>query len=222
MFIFTKSLPFSPVDYVPYTGRRFTVSFEMKINGKWISSASHFASAEGSEGLLVGFIFVFNHANGKPQSKIKVGIDFKLNQSSPSGSAKSMPFQVAETHLTIQEIVYSAKINEIVDYIFTSGLKMTNLMIIWKEHHRGPFEIRQCSRILANADFLEMYVRNLVFEQESADGRAIESSHLIFKQPGARLNADPILYCLCCLHEFDKGIFGLTLNPRHVEMGAHF
>ncbi len=65
-------------------------------------------------------------------------------------------------------------------------------------------------------------MQNLEFEQESADGRAIESSHLLFKQPGARLNADPILHCLRCLHELDKGIFGLTLNPRHVEIGAHF
>ncbi len=102
------------------------------------------------------------------------------------------------------------------------GLLSAELGIIWKEHHGGPFEIRKCSRILSNVDFLEFYVRNLEFEQESADGRAIESSHLLFKQPGARLNADPILHCLRCLHEVDKGIFGLTLNPRHVEIGAYF
>ncbi len=65
-------------------------------------------------------------------------------------------------------------------------------------------------------------MQNLEFEQESADGRAIELSHLSFKQPGTRLNADPILHCFRSLHEFDKGIFGLTLNPRHVEIGAHF
>ncbi len=69
---------------------------------------------------------------------------------------------------------------------------------------------------ISNVEFLELYVRNLEFEQEFADGRAIESSHLLFKQPGARLNADPILHCLRCLHKIDKGIFGLTLNPRHV------
>ncbi len=57
---------------------------------------------------------------------------------------------------------------------------------------------------------------------ESTDGRAIEPSHLLLKQPGARLNVDPILHCLRGLHKFDKGIFGLTLNPRHVEIGAQF
>ncbi len=67
-----------------------------------------------------------------------------------------------------------------------------------------------------------MYVRNFEFEQESADGRAIESSHLLLKQSGARLNAGPILHWLRCLHEFDKGIFGVMLNPRHVDIGAHF
>ncbi len=102
------------------------------------------------------------------------------------------------------------------------GLPAAKLGIIWKEHHGGPFEIRQCSRILSNSDFLELYVRNLKFEQESADGRATEASHLLFKQSGARLKADPILQCLRCLHEFGKGIFGLTLNPRHVKIGAHF
>ncbi len=100
------------------------------------------------------------------------------------------------------------------------GFLAAELGIIWKEHHGGPFEIRQCIRILSNVDFLELYVRNLEFEQESADDRANELSHLLFKQPGTRLNADPILQCLRCLHEFDKGIFGLTLNLRHVEIWA--
>ncbi len=58
------------------------------------------------------------------------------------------------------------------------GLLAAAFGIIWKENHGGPFEIRQCSRILSNIDFLELYVRHLEFEQESADGRAIESSHL--------------------------------------------
>ncbi len=48
----------------------------------------------------------------------------------------------------------------------------------------------------SNVDFLELYVRNLEFEQEFADGRAIKLSHLLLKQPGARLNADPMLHCL--------------------------
>ncbi len=89
----------------------------------------------------------------KEESKAKVGInygksflkvssktmvdfynDFKLHQSSPSGSAfkfsgaKRMLLQAPEAHLNCQEIVYLAKINEILDYIFTSGLEMPNLM----------------------------------------------------------------------------------------------
>ncbi len=102
------------------------------------------------------------------------------------------------------------------------GLNAAELGIIWKEHHGGPIEIRQCSCILSNVDFLKLYVWNLEFEQESTDEIAIESRHLLFKHPGARLNANPILHCLRCLNEFDKGIFGLMLNPGHVEIGAHF
>ncbi len=98
------------------------------------------------------------------------------------------------------------------------GLLAAELGIIWKEQRGGPFEIRQCSRILSYVDFLELYVRKLEFEQESADGRAIGSSHLLLKQPRARLNADPVLHCLRSLHEFDMGIFGLTLDPRDVEI----
>ncbi len=63
------------------------------------------------------------------------------------------------------------------------GLLGAELGIIWKDHREGPFEIRQCSHILSNVDFLEVYVWNLEFEHESADGRAIESSHLLVKQP---------------------------------------
>ncbi len=54
------------MDYVPHAGWRFTVSYEMKANVTWIYSASHFASVEGAEGLIVGFIFVLSRANGKP------------------------------------------------------------------------------------------------------------------------------------------------------------
>ncbi len=35
------------------------------------------------------------------------------------------------------------------------GLFAAELAIIWKEHYGGPFEIRQCSRILSNVGFLE-------------------------------------------------------------------
>ncbi len=53
-----------PVDYVPHTGRRFTVSYEMKTNVTWIYSASHFASVEDA------LIFAFIRANGKPERPI--------------------------------------------------------------------------------------------------------------------------------------------------------
>ncbi len=101
-----------------------------------------------------------------PKTMIDYYNDFKLHQSPPSGSVWLL-----------------------------EGLRAAGLGIIWKEHHRGSFKIRQCSRILFNVYFLELYVRNLEFEQESAHSIAIESSHLLFKQPGARLNADPILHC---------------------------
>ncbi len=46
--------------------------------------------------------------------------DTKLHQSSPSGFAfKCSGAKRRETHLNRQEIVYLAKINEILDYIFT-------------------------------------------------------------------------------------------------------
>ncbi len=75
MFISTKSLLFYPVDYVPLTGRRFTVSYKMKTNVTWIYSASHFASVEGAQGFIVGFIFAFSRANGKPQRPIRAKKD---------------------------------------------------------------------------------------------------------------------------------------------------
>ncbi len=75
MFISTKSLLCYPVDYVPLTGRRFTVSYKMKTNVTWIYSASHFASVEGAQGFIVGFIFAFSRANGKPQRPIRAKKD---------------------------------------------------------------------------------------------------------------------------------------------------
>ncbi len=59
MFIFSKSLLFYPIDFVPHAGQRFAVSYEMKTNVTWIYSASHFASVEGGQRFIVGFIFVF-------------------------------------------------------------------------------------------------------------------------------------------------------------------
>ncbi len=56
--------------------------------------------------------------------------DSELHQSSPSGSvfkfsgAKRILLQAPETHFNRQEIVYLAKINEILDYI----LEMRNLL----------------------------------------------------------------------------------------------
>ncbi len=61
--------------------------------------------------------------------------NFKLHHSSPSGSAfkftaaKRMLLQAPEAHLNRKEIAYFAKINEIVDYIFTGGLELPNLMM---------------------------------------------------------------------------------------------
>ncbi len=75
MCTFTKSLHFYPVDYVPHTGRRFTVSYETKTNATLIYSASHFASVEGAHGFIVGFIFVFSRASGKPQRPIRAKKD---------------------------------------------------------------------------------------------------------------------------------------------------
>ncbi len=88
------------------------------------------------------------------ESKVKVGInygksflkvspkttvdycnDFELHQSSPLGSpfkfsgAKRVLRLGPETHLNCLEIVYLENINEIVDYIFTGGLEMPNLMM---------------------------------------------------------------------------------------------
>ncbi len=102
------------------------------------------------------------------------------------------------------------------------GLPVAELGIIRKERYGGWFEIRQCSRILSNVDFFELHVRHLEFEQDLADSRAIESSHLLSKQPEARLKADPIPHYLRCLREVDKGIFGLTLSLRHAEIMQHF
>ncbi len=75
MVIFTKSLHFHPVDYVPHTGRRFTVAYEMKTNVTWIYSPSNFASVESTQGFIVGFSFVFSRANGKPQRPIRAKKD---------------------------------------------------------------------------------------------------------------------------------------------------
>ncbi len=75
MVIFTKSLLFYPVDYVPHTGRRFAVSYEMKTNVTWIYSVSYFANIEGAQGFIVGFIFVFSRVNGKLQRPIRAKKD---------------------------------------------------------------------------------------------------------------------------------------------------
>ncbi len=44
--------------------------------------------------------------------------------------------------------------------------------------------MRQFSRILPNVDFHELHVRHLKVEQDSADGRALESNHLLSRQLG--------------------------------------
>ncbi len=75
MFIFNISLIFSPMDYVPHSGRRFAVSYEMKTNITWAYAAPHFAGVDDSQGYIVGFIFVFIRANGKPQRPIRAKKD---------------------------------------------------------------------------------------------------------------------------------------------------
>ncbi len=67
--------PFYPVDYVPHTGRRYTVSEKMKTNVTWIYSASQFASVGGAQGFIGGLFFVFSRANGKLQRPIRVNKD---------------------------------------------------------------------------------------------------------------------------------------------------
>ncbi len=99
------------------------------------------------------------------------------------------------------------------------GLLAAEFGIPRKEHHGGSFEWRQCSR---NVDFFESCMRQLEFEQDPTDERTNESSHLSSAQLGTRPSADPIVHCLRCLHEVDKGIFGPTLNPRHAVIIANF
>ncbi len=102
----------------------------------------------------------------KEESKVKVGVsygksflklspktmvdyynDFKFYQSSPSGSAfkfsgaKRILLQAPETHLNCQEIVYLAKINEIMDNIFTGGWEMPNLMTGIGSHAYSPVRL---------------------------------------------------------------------------------
>ncbi len=104
MFIFTKSLLCYAVDYVPLTGRRFTVSSKMKTNVTWIYSASHFASVEGAQDcriyfrlqprkwktttanssqkghLLFGLVFIDRVCSlrgmNMEESKVKVGVNY--------------------------------------------------------------------------------------------------------------------------------------------------
>ncbi len=56
----------------------------------------------------------------------------------------------------------------------------------------------------------------LGLEQDSADGRAP------FYRSKVRLNVDPILHFLGCLHEVNKGMLGLLLSLRNVEIMPHY
>ncbi len=77
-----------------------------------------------------------------PKSTVDYFSDFKLYQSSPSGSAltfsgaKRMLLQAPKTHLNCQEIVYLERFNENEDYIFTGGLKVPYLMMGIGSHVR--------------------------------------------------------------------------------------
>ncbi len=57
-----------------------------------------------------------------------MGKDFKFT------GAKRMLLQATETHSNRQEIVCLAKIHNILDYIFTDGLEMPNLMTDISSH----------------------------------------------------------------------------------------
>ncbi len=82
----------------------------------------------------VGINYSKSFLKASPKTMIDYYNDFKLHQSPPSGSAfkfsgaERMLLQAPETHLNRQEIVYLAKINEILNYILTGGLEMPNLM----------------------------------------------------------------------------------------------
>ncbi len=201
---------------------------------KWKQTALGFI--QGAHWLTVGLILVFSRANGKPQRPIRVKkeiccldtaefIDrvFSLRGMNKEESKILLLLLLLLLHCTWSSSWLKFYIGLLFGYFpAVEGLLAAELGIIWKEHHGGPFEIRQCSRMLSNVAFLELHVRHFEFEQESADGRAIETSHLLSKQPGARLNTGPILYCLRYIHEVDEDIFGFMLNPRHVEIMEHF
>ncbi len=70
----------------------------------------------------------FNKAS--PKATVEYCQDFKLQHSSPSGSAFKLRImlQAPEKHLNRQAIVYLEKLNEIVDYRFTGGFRMPELM----------------------------------------------------------------------------------------------
>ncbi len=68
MFIVTKSLLFTL--WIMFLIPGGALQYLTKTNDTWIYSASHFASVECAQGFIVGFIFAFSRANGKPQRPI--------------------------------------------------------------------------------------------------------------------------------------------------------
>ncbi len=66
-----------------------------------------------------------------------------------------------------------------------------NLEAARDEHHRGPLEIRQFSRILCNVDFLDWQVWHFEFEQESTDSRAIGVKQPIIQAAGSKAHYRP-------------------------------
>ncbi len=48
------------MDYVPHSGRRFAVSYEMKTNITWAYAASHFVSVEDARGYIIWIYFRFH------------------------------------------------------------------------------------------------------------------------------------------------------------------
>ncbi len=59
-----------------------------------------------------------------------------------------------------------------------NGLTVGFLGILRKDYYESSFEGRQCSCIFSNVDFFESHTRQLEFEQDPADRRTNESSHL--------------------------------------------
>ncbi len=106
----------------------------------WPNSLTGFCSRRGMNKEESKVKIAINYGKSflrvSPKTMVDYYNDFKLHQFSPSGSAfkffgaKRMLLQAPETQLNCQEIVYLARISDILDNIFTGGLEMSNLMTV--------------------------------------------------------------------------------------------